>query len=111
MEATAQEKVQVGDDMRVRAWVNLGDLSPDDVSVQIYHGLVDTHGNIAEGKIIPMHTGETKGSTILFSGAIRYFKSGRHGFTVRVIPHHDDQSSPYETALVHWATQQVNVTA
>ncbi|HEY9715757.1 MAG TPA: alpha-glucan family phosphorylase, partial [Chroococcales cyanobacterium] len=46
VEATAPEKLQVGDDMRVRAWVKLGQLNPEDVSVQIYHGQLDQNGEI-----------------------------------------------------------------
>lgn len=111
VEASASETLQVGDDMRVRASVHLGELSPDDVSVQIYHGPIDQYGNIADGETIFMTLTESKGSMSLFSGAIRYFKSGRHGFTVRVLPHHDDLSSPFETGLVTWATQPIEVKA
>ncbi len=104
VEATTPPKLQVGDDMRVRARVHLGELTPDDVSVQIFHGTVDAHGNIMEGEIIPMMpSGENEGGTHLFSGAIRYFKSGLHGFTVRVLPHHDELASPFETGLIFWA--------
>ena len=84
--------------------MRLGELTPDDVSVQIFHGTVDAHGNITDGEIIPMMaSGENEGDTHLFSGAIRYFKSGLHGFTVRVLPHHDELASPFETGLILWA--------
>lgn len=107
------KKVQVGDDMRVRAWVQLGNhLKPEDLTVQIYHGPLDPSGEITEGEVVPMSFGdEQKGTSCLFSGAIRYFKSGRHGFTVRVLPHHDDLVTPFETGLLHWASEPVNVTA
>ena len=102
--ATITEKVQVGTDMNVKVKVHLGGLSPDDVSVQIYHGTIDAYGNITDGELVPMSLlGDNNGNGSLFSGAIRYFKSGRHGYTVRVIPHHDDLGSPYETGLVRWA--------
>ncbi len=39
-------------------------------------------------------TKAAKAGLALFSGAIRYFKSGRHGFTVRIVPHHDDLAHP-----------------
>jgi len=104
VEASVDGKVQVGDDMRVRARVRLGQLSPDEVAVQIFHGQIDVHGDISEGEIVPMVPSEkTDGDLCLFSGAVRYFKSGRHGFTVRVLPHHDDQVTPFDTGLVAWA--------
>jgi starch phosphorylase len=113
VEASAIDKLQVGDDMRVRAWVRLGDLTHDDVAVQIYHGPIDQNGDIVNGEIVPMtYTDEgSKGELALFSGAIRYFKSGRHGFTVRVVPHHEDLLTPFETGLLHWASEPINVTA
>ena len=104
VEASVNHKVRVGDDMRVRARVRLGSLSPEDVAVQIYHGPIDARGTISEGEILPMVASEgMEGDACLFSGAIRYFKSGRHGFTVRVLPHHDDQTTPFDTGLVLWA--------
>ena len=113
VEAGERDKVQVGDDMRIRTMVNLQDLSPDDVAVQIYHGKIGSTGMIEEGEIIPMFPAESgkgaNGSLKQFTGAIRYFKSGRHGFTVRVLPHHDDLATPFETGLLTWATEQVNV--
>jgi starch phosphorylase len=113
VESSAAEKLQVGDDMRVRAWVHLGELTPEDVSVQIYHGPIDQTGNIVEGEIVPLIYSEesSKPGSALFAGAIRYFKSGRHGFTVRILAHHDDLISPFETGLLHWASEPVNVTA
>jgi starch phosphorylase len=113
VESGSESKVQVGDDMRVRALVRLGQLSPEDVAVQIYHGPLDAAGYINEGEILPMTLSDEteKGSVSLFSGAIRYFKSGRHGFTVRVVPHHDDLGTPFETGLLHWASEPINVTA
>jgi glycogen phosphorylase len=87
----------------VRTWVNMGSLAADDISVQIYHGRLDAYGSIIEGEIVPMSLSEQQEGRGLFSGAIRYFKSGRHGFTVRVLPHHDDMGTPFETGLIQWA--------
>lgn len=113
VEAGERDKVQVGDDMRIRTMVNLQDLNPEDVAVQIYHGKIGSSGMIEEGEIIPMFPADSgkgsDGSVKQFTGAIRYFKSGRHGFTVRVLPHHDDLATPFDTGLLTWATEPVNV--
>jgi glycogen phosphorylase len=104
--------IKVGDDMPVRAWLNLDGLAANDVAVQIYHGVIDTAGDITESEIMPMTVaGEKQGNLVLYSGTIRYKKSGRHGFTVRVVPYHPDMSSPYDTRLIHWASEPVTVTA
>ncbi|MBX9695150.1 MAG: alpha-glucan phosphorylase, partial [Cyanobacteria bacterium] len=104
VESVEQETVRVGDDLVVRAWVKLGSLTPEDVSVQIYHGQLDAYGNIAQGVVQPMVTQDKSGDALLFVGAIAYMTSGRHGFSVRVLPHHVDLGSQFETGIVHWAS-------
>jgi len=112
VESNGKQVVKVGDDMVVRAFVNLGELKPTDVAVQIYHGAIDTTGNITDGEIISMAPSQdNKASGTLFTGTIRYFKSGRHGFSVRVLPHHPDLSSDFDTGLILWASEPVTVMA
>jgi starch phosphorylase len=106
VEAESPERVRVGDDLKVRATLKLGSLTPKDLSVQIYHGPIDARGNIVEGEVVQMSaSGKADSGDSLFTGAIRYFRSGRHGFTVRVMPHHDELSSPFETGLIQWANE------
>ncbi|MBS1989017.1 MAG: alpha-glucan family phosphorylase [Cyanobacteria bacterium SZAS LIN-3] len=110
VEAQPGETMKVGDDMKVSAWVDLGDFKPGELAVQIYHGPIDQTGNIVDGEVIPMTVGdEKKGSLTLFSSAIRYYQSGRHGFTVRVLPHHDDMASLFDTAHILWASLPLEV--
>ncbi len=112
VETVEQETVRVGDDLTVKARVKLGALSPEDVSVQIYHGQLDVYGNIAAGEANLMTVSREKnGDSHLFTGAIRYMSSGRHGFSVRVLPHHEDLDSPFETGLIHWASEPQVVVA
>jgi starch phosphorylase len=112
VDAESPEKVQVGDELKVKALVQLNALKTTDVSVQIYHGQINSYGDITDGEVCPMSfTGQSKGTLTPFEGTIKYFKSGRHGFTVRILPHHEDLSSPFETGLVHWASEPVNVRA
>lgn len=112
VEAGQKDVVKVGDDVSLKAWVNLGGLKADEVAVQIFHGPLDATGDITQAGIITMVPREEKrGNASLFSAEIRYHSSGRHGFTVRVLPHHPDLVSPFETRLIHWASDPVKVTA
>jgi starch phosphorylase len=98
--------------MQVKAWIQLDDLTPEDVSVQIYHGPIDTIGDITYGEVMPMvATEEKRGTDTLFTGTIHYLKSGRHGFTVRLLPNHPDLNSPFDMGLILWASDPVSVTA
>ncbi|MBC7262328.1 MAG: alpha-glucan family phosphorylase, partial [Chloroflexi bacterium] len=55
-------EIAVGTELEVRASVKLGHLSPDDVSVELYEGALDTDQKIVEGQAIPMsYVGTEKG--------------------------------------------------
>ncbi|MBX9688036.1 MAG: alpha-glucan family phosphorylase [Candidatus Obscuribacterales bacterium] len=106
VKAELPQKLCVGDELKVSALIQLGQLSAEDLSVQIYHGPIDAHGNIVDGAVVPMTlSGKAEGAAHLFTGVIRYFRSGRHGFTVRVLPDHADLSSPFETGLIQWGSE------
>lgn len=112
VESSTKQVVKVGDEIEVQAWVQLGDLKASNLSVEIYHGVIDTAGDITDGQAISMiPVAEKNGALTLFKGTIRYLKSGRHGFTVRILPSHPDLSSAFEPRLILWASEPVAVTA
>jgi starch phosphorylase len=89
--------------MEVVARVNLGNLRPEDVDVQLFHGGVDSRGEIPRPDAISMsHNGEHTGSSWVYTGTIPCKTSGQHGFAVRVLPHHEDLANPFETGLLTW---------
>jgi starch phosphorylase len=104
VETQIPETVRVGDDMVVRAMLHLGGLSPEDVAVQIYHGQIDAYNNIVDGEVTCMKPAEQVDGRQVFTGEIKYSRSGRHGFSVRVLPKHADLTSPYEMGLIEWAS-------
>lgn len=108
VETDLPEKIRVNDDLSIRALIHLGQLSADDLSVQIYYGSLDEHGHIKDGQTVEMKvTGKADNGASIFTGAIKYVRSGRHGFTVRVLPSHADLSSSFELALISWASDNV----
>jgi len=104
VEVNSSDPMQVGGELPVMVRVNLGRFSPDDVEVQLFHGLVDSLGDIPRPELVPMsHNGAPKHGNIWeFHGAILCRSSGQHGFSVRVLPRHGDLASPYEPGLVCW---------
>lgn len=111
VESTNRDTIKVGEDMKIKATIRLGGLASDEVSVQIYHGPVDQYGIILEGEAIAMLPANGDKDPMTYSGTIRYFKSGRHGFSVRVLPQHEDLVSSFEVPLITWASDAVEVTA
>jgi starch phosphorylase len=104
VEVQGADPMQVGAELPVTVRVNLGRFSPDDVEVQLFHGLVDSMGEIPRPQVVSMsHNGKPKHDNVWeFRGAIPCRSSGQHGFSVRVLPRHGDLANSYEPGLVCW---------
>ena len=103
VEAVGADPMHVGSELQVKARVQLGGFSPEDVEVQLFHGLVDSFGEIPRPRTATMsHNGTATGGARLFTGTIPCRASGQYGYAVRVLPKHKDLSNPFEPALVCW---------
>jgi glycogen phosphorylase len=103
VEANGADPMHVGGQLEVKARVNLGGLSPDDVQVQLFHGVVDNLGEIPQPATALMsHNGPLEGQVWMFKGTIACRSSGQHGYAVRVLPKNADLASPFEPGLVCW---------
>jgi len=101
-----QPQLKVGSQLCVRALVKLDRISPDDISVELYHGPVDTWGNIRQGSAVRMdykEAAEQQGEH-WFVGSMSCRNTGRHGVAVRVLPMHHDLVNPFEMGLILWET-------
>ncbi len=92
-----------GDTITVAAHVNLGDLAPDDVTVQLRHGNVDPSGDIQDPRDIQMAYDKPADGGHRFVGKITCDGTGRWGYTARVLPHHEALTNPFDVRLIHWA--------
>jgi starch phosphorylase len=101
-----QPQLNVGSQLTVKALVKLGKVNPNDVSVELYHGPVDSWGNINDGSAVKMdykepsnHDGEH-----WFVGSMNCRVTGQHGAALRILPRHPDLVDPYEMGLILWET-------
>jgi starch phosphorylase len=103
VDADGADPMHVGGELQVKARVNLGGLSPEDVEVQLFHGPVDSLGEIPRPQTATMsHNGHADGPTWQFTGSIPCRSSGQHGFAVRVLPRNADLANAFEPGLVTW---------
>lgn len=103
VECGPTEGLAVGSSLQVTAEAYLGELKSEDVTVEIYYGELDPHGQIAEGRTVEMACTKDLGNgTARFEGAILCKETGQLGFTVRAIPNHPDLAQKHETALITW---------
>lgn len=100
-----QTHVKVGTEVEVRALIRLGELTPDDVQVQVYYGPLSTRGEIqGKGEYVTMKPSKANGDgTYLFSARVSYNTSGERGLSVRVLPHHEYLPTPFLPGIIHWA--------
>ncbi len=103
VKTVAQDVVKVGDALPLSARVHLGSISPDDVSVEVYFGQIHTGTEITRGQATAMTLAqqESNGSHV-FTGSIPCSSSGRHGYSVRVVPKHEDTIDRYDRGMVVW---------
>jgi starch phosphorylase len=106
VEAPSGEVLRVGGVFPVKVRVCLGHFTPDDVEVQLCHGVLDALGEIAEPRALALHpepfslNGQPR--VITFTGKVPCHASGQFGFSVRVLPKHPHLPHLFEPGLVTW---------
>lgn len=94
---------KVGDRMQVEALLDIPEIEPGDVSVQLYAGAINSAGSIDSPQVLRMqHNKQMAPDRHLFTGTIECQSSGRHGFSVRIVPGNGDMASPFEPGLITW---------
>jgi starch phosphorylase len=97
-------ELEVGKSLDVTARVRLGDVSPDEVVVELYYGPAAASGGLSRGASIPMQCrGHLENGVYEYGGSVPCARSGMQGFTVRVIPRHPEFVGRYDLPLIRWA--------
>jgi glycogen phosphorylase len=100
-----QEEPALGSRLKVRAVVELGNLEPDEVEVQIVYGSVDDADELREVDVLPLKQDRQRtGDGWVFEGEVPLVVPGAFGYTVRVVPRHPSLIHPAELGLVAWAS-------
>ena len=94
---------KVGDSVKIEALVDLPDLKPDDVAVELYAGTLNATGQIESPSLLRMTYGQQMApGRHLFVGEISCRSSGRQGYAIRVVPGGKDLATPFEPGLILW---------
>lgn len=105
IELEENEQRRVGDELTVRANIKIDGLKREDVIVQAYYGELNSDREIVGGKAINMEFDPDKsaGETYSYEAQIPCYRSGRFGFTVRIMPYNRELNNLFETGLIQWA--------
>jgi starch phosphorylase len=97
----------VGEKFPITIEVFLGEVSPDDVEVQIISGRLNSHEQIQDFKpaaaVASNSEDKPKESGVYaFSGEVTCNESGRFGVTARIIPKNANLPHPFKPKLISW---------
>ena len=103
VETEEGDEIRVGEKMRIFATVNSDGLKPEQLQVEVYYGPLDSDDNIIDGQSMVMQQlSQIKKNLFRFEAVIPCETTGQHGFSVRVMPHHPDIATPFDSGLVTW---------
>jgi len=95
---------KVGQTLQVEVMVDLPDMDPNEISIQLYVGPVAASGQIEHGTAVRLTDVRPMAhNRYLFTGTVECKVSGRQGFAVRVLPGGPDFATPFEPGLISWA--------
>ncbi|MGN6721446.1 MAG: alpha-glucan family phosphorylase [Marmoricola sp.] len=96
----APDEPAVGGVMDVRVFCSLGELTPDDIDVQVVHGRLRDEDVLLDPEVTVLKLAETyEGGRFRFEGNLRFDRSGPFGYTVRIVPRHALLASATELGL------------
>jgi len=103
IEAPTNEPMMAGSTMEIAATVDLDGMSPDDVTVELYHGPLDANGSIQNAQRTVMKRGVTEnGAPPRYVGTITAQNCGQQGFSVRVLPRNPNVDVRTVPGLIRW---------
>ena len=97
------EILRAGDAILVVAEIELGDLKPDDVIIELYHGQIDDQEVITNAHIEKMEVYTSSQNSHVYKGTIVCQYAGRYGFALRVVPGHHALPHHLIPGLIVWA--------
>ncbi|MBN1515799.1 alpha-glucan family phosphorylase [Candidatus Sumerlaeota bacterium] len=104
IEAEIGAQCSVGVNVPVKVEIEIGDLDPDSLRVEVYYGVLDSEGRLTASTIMPLEkAGDKHGASCVYQGSIRTEKSGGYGYAVRVLPNHPDLSTHNMPGYIIWS--------
>jgi len=98
-----RQNILVGESLEVSAHVYLGDVDPNHVRVEAYHGEADNGGIKNPSVSVLNASGRNGDGSYLYQGSVPASESGAYGFSVRVVPTHPNLMQSHELRLIAWS--------
>lgn len=100
----SDSKISFGEALKIKADVNLENLTEQDVVVEAYIGVLDENDNIVEYKTVEMGKNKEKeGKYYEYEANITLDTVGKFAYTTRIIPNNIYLGKSREVGLIKWA--------
>jgi glycogen phosphorylase len=100
---TQLEGLEVNKPLTVTAKIDLGELTDDDVQVELYQGDLNEKEEIVNTAIVLMQNKGKERNISIYQAETNYSSSGLKGISVRIFPKHKYLSNCSELGLILWA--------
>jgi len=98
----AGPSLALGSLFEVHAEIELGELQPSDVRVQVLVGRVTSNRELTDLDVVDLDFVEAHGLVSVYKGKARTEFAGAKGYVVRVVPFNEDVNVPSELSLAVW---------
>jgi starch phosphorylase len=102
IKCSCNDEVKIGQKVKVQAKVFLGELNPEDVSVEIFYGKLNGSDSLESGNVTEMRAKKKNDSYYDYEGEIPNEITGLKGYTIRVLPKHLLFTNKFEMGLIYW---------
>lgn len=103
VQAETTAPLGIRDELPVSTTVNLAGLTPKEVRVQVYAGIMDNNGHILEGEATDLkHEKDLGDGRHQFAGSVHAESSGRYGFAIRILPGGELFEEVTEPGMIYW---------
>lgn len=95
--------IEINNPYTVEARIDLGDIKPEDLQVDIYYGKLNHRAELITRDVCPMELQKKmEGSIYSYKGLVCPKKTGKFGYLIRILPKHPLLFDIYSLNLVHW---------
>jgi starch phosphorylase len=98
----SERTLSIGDTISVQSRIFLADLKPEELGVELYYGPLSSQGEIERPRRLEMTPCGTNGKSALYCAKVTCDRTGRQGYTVRILPKHPSLVHPFLPGLVKW---------
>ena len=100
--SSSERILSIGDTISVKARIFLANLTPEELGVELYFGPLSSQGEIERPRRLEMSPCGAEGKAAMYCAQVTCDRTGRQGFTVRILPKHPTLVHPFIPGMVKW---------